>query len=134
MSNHKPEKSWFKNGILMFIIGSIIHFTELYILWKKFQIIPIHDYLLGTYFMGFGFSILALSNKEILQRLPLSNLGKYTLGIYLVHYIFLDILNQLNKYNRNILNDIFKIFIVYVLSLLFIKLMYANKYLSKIIK
>ncbi len=54
MSGFTTSKKWFIYGLLIFFFGSIIHFSEIYILWKYFHTNPIHDFVFGTAFMGGG--------------------------------------------------------------------------------
>jgi len=133
LSAYKPDTSWFLLGLFMFSAGILIHFSELYILWINFQVLPIHDFLFGTYFIGVGFSLIALSDHKIMRNKQLSMLGKYTLGIYLVHYIFVDLLKPLNNYMDIILCDTLILIAVFSLSLAVVKYMHTSKYLSKII-
>ena len=47
--------------------------------------------------MGTGITLAALSNHHILSVNTLSNAGKYVLGIYVVHYMFVDILSPVSE-------------------------------------
>jgi len=92
-----PDKSWLIIGLLTSIIGTNIHFIELIILNKFHGTIMIQDYVAGTYFFGTGVAVIALSNCKILASSKIQHIGKYTLGIYLSHYIFIDLLKPIDR-------------------------------------
>lgn len=90
LSGRKPNQNWFAMGGLLFVIGAAMHLTEIYILWKWYGVTPIQDYVVGTYLMGVGAAMAALSNVNIFKNRILSKIGQLTLGIYAIHYLFID--------------------------------------------
>jgi surface polysaccharide O-acyltransferase-like enzyme len=66
--------------------------------------------------MGIGAAVVALSDHPILQIKFLSRLGQLTLGIYAVHRIFVDLLNQIPHSPSW---EVIYVAIVFVLSALF---------------
>lgn len=93
LSKYNPTDKWLFIGFYLLCVGISMHFIEIYLLWKLYGINPWgHDYVFGTYFMGLGVSIMALSNHNLLSSNKLANIGKLTLGIYLIHRIFVDLL------------------------------------------
>ncbi len=48
--------------------------------------------------MGLGAAVLALSNHPLFRVEQLTNMGKYTLGIYAVHMLFVNNFRLLEKY------------------------------------
>lgn len=75
-----------------------------------------HDYVFGTYLEGLGAALIAFSNHASLRMDYLSRFGKYTLGIYAIHYIFVDILMNFDKHISSPLWEIASVFIVFILS------------------
>jgi len=93
--------SWLYKGMLVFTVGLICQFFELYVLWSRFGTFPFQDFTIGTYFMGLGFSMVALSNHLLLQGERLSAVGQYTLGIYAVHFVYVDMLSGVGRFNTS---------------------------------
>lgn len=97
LSGLKPTPKWLTIGILILGIGYILHFSELYFLWRWYGTNPHQDYVIGTYFMGVGAAIASLSNHSILKNEALSAVGKLTLGIYAIHFMFVEMLRPISK-------------------------------------
>jgi surface polysaccharide O-acyltransferase-like enzyme len=53
--------------------------------------ISAHDYLLGTVPFGIGVSLLALTGPDTALDKALGPYGRYTLGIYVVQFLFIDL-------------------------------------------
>jgi len=133
ISQRKPTLYWMKYGIWIFSFGCMLHFTEIFTLWVMFGTWPKHDFVFGTYFMGLGVALVALSNHQILQYKGLSKIGHISLGIYAVHYIFVDLLLPIDKASDNIIWEISFIILVFLLSLMATMLLAKNKYTRKIV-
>ena len=134
LSNFMPKPSWFLPGTVLFVFGVAIHFSEIYGLWKLYGTDPsIHSFTIGTYVMGMGITLAALSNHRILSINTLSNAGKYVLGIYVVHYIFVDILSPVSESVLNPAWEILKVPVVLILSAGTAMLLSKNKYTRKIV-
>lgn len=83
-------------GVYLLCIGIIMHFSEIYYLNKLYGGAAYYDYVFGTYFMGLGVAIIAFSNHKLLRNYRLANIGKLTLGVYLIHMIFVDLLGSIS--------------------------------------
>lgn len=111
------QKKHFAYGILSIFIGYIISFSEIYYLYFTYNTVPCdHDYVIGTLFVGLGVALVALSNHPILQIQFISKLGKYTLGIYGIHFIFVALLKYYDRQTSSPIWEITYIFIVFALS------------------
>jgi surface polysaccharide O-acyltransferase-like enzyme len=134
LSKKTPQPSWFYKGIFIFSIGTIVHFTEIYLLWKYYNHYPMqHDYVLGTFFMGLGTALMALSSHSVLNPFfNLSKIGRLTLGIYCIHFIFVDNLRIFERFNNPIFDVLFVI-LVFILSFYFSVVLSRNKYLYKLV-
>jgi surface polysaccharide O-acyltransferase-like enzyme len=105
-------------------IGIIIYTLEAFALWKFYNVSPLrHDYLLGTLFFGLGLTTFVLSQPRLFEGNPLTGWGRYTLGIYVLHLLVLDMLTPLAKIIPFLLWDIIYPFIVYFLSLLTVSIL-----------
>ena len=77
--------------------GAALSALETYLLWERFGINPTaHAYVLGTLPYGIGASLLVMSKPLMARDTAIASLGKYTLGVYVIHYIFLDLLRPLD--------------------------------------
>lgn len=98
LSRITSSPSWLYKGIAVFALGLMCQMTELYVLWSRFDTSAFQDFTIGTFFMGLGFSMVALSNHPILQSERLSAVGQYTLGIYAIHFVFVDMFVDVAQY------------------------------------
>lgn len=104
-------------GLIIMLLGYVICFGEIYYLSSIYGIPAIeHDYVFGTLFIGLGASLMALSNHSILNIKILSKFGKYTLGIYGIHFVFVSLLSDIDKKTSNPAWEIGYIFLVFLLS------------------
>ena len=128
LSGLKITSKWLLYGAVIFVIGSILHASEVYYLWRTTGELPQQDYVFGTYFMGIGFTMMALSNHPILQIDWLARLGNMALGLYVVHYIFVDLFSEFNKLHDSIIWEVGYVFIVLLLSLLSAYVLSKNRF------
>jgi len=92
ISKFQPTTKWLYSGVLIIVFGYFIQFTELYYLVNNFSTNLLQEYVFGTYFLGLGYALLALSNHKFLNIESLAQIGKVSLGIYASHFIFVDVL------------------------------------------
>ncbi|WP_087017771.1 acyltransferase [Thaumasiovibrio subtropicus] len=78
----------FMLGGLFALIGVLGHLTEAWFLSKAGVDFNIHDFLLFTPLWGAGLVMMMLSRPEFGQHRFLQTLGNQSLGIYLIHIIF----------------------------------------------
>ncbi|WP_153147945.1 acyltransferase [Dechloromonas sp. H13] len=97
ISQMRPNGSWALKGSMIFLLGFTLHLTELYILWREYGINLMQDYVFGTYLMGLGAAMVALSNHSMMvnKSSTISVIGTFSLGIYAIHFIFVDLLKPL---------------------------------------
>lgn len=133
LSTKKSSVKWFYYGLSLLIFGAVLHFLESRFLWVNYHILPLHEYLLGTYFVGLGAALVALSNRTCLQHKSLSQLGKLTLGIYVVHFIYVDILKPFDLMNDGLWWEFFHIITVFLLSILTTVLLSKYKLTRKLV-
>lgn len=76
--------------------GLALQVTESWAFWKWYAIPMIsHDYLIGTVVCAAGLLLFALAAPNFGRWANLHSLGRYTLGVYLSHLLFVDILGPL---------------------------------------
>ena len=91
LAGRVPSPRWFKIGLLVFMLGILLHFTEIAALWKLYYVSPVsHDFVVGTYFMGLGAAMMALSGHALFHSARLAAVGRLTLGIYVIHVWFIE--------------------------------------------
>lgn len=117
LSCYRPSEKWLYYGLLVFLVGSVLHFSEIYTLMKLFGTSVMQDFVFGTFFMGIGMSMVALSNHSILHNKYLSGIGTMTLGIYASHFIFVDLFRPLDKLYNSAIWEIGYVFIILILSI-----------------
>jgi surface polysaccharide O-acyltransferase-like enzyme len=108
--------SWLYKGALLFGIGLSAQALETYLLWIGFGAFPYPDFTLGTYLMGVGFSMVALSNHPLLQVERLSVVGQYTLGIYAIHFVYVDMFRGARSYWAAPASEVAYLFAVFIFS------------------
>lgn len=126
----------FKPGvaITLIIIGLVLHMTEVFILWNFFNIAPpTPRYLLGTVIFNAGIMLLLLAKPNFAMSSPLPKIGKYTLGVYTSHQLFVDILKPLGGYFNSFFWEISCPVIVYALALLLTFLFTQNRLLRGVV-
>ncbi len=133
ISRFTPSKSWLLIGGLLFTFGSSIHFLEIYTLNKLFRTDLYQDYVFGTYLMGLGAAILSLSNHSLLRVRALSNFGPIVLGIYAIHFIFVDLFAPIDSIFDSALWEIIYIVVVLVLSIFSVRLMSRSRIFSRFV-
>lgn len=128
LSNLKITKAWLKYGIIIFLFGTLMHFIEMIVLWRVFENLPQHDYVFGTYWMGIGFSIIMLVDSPKLQENVFSKVGRLSLGIYAVHYIFVDLFSRFDQTHHSAFWEIGYVMIVLILAILVTYLLSLNRF------
>ena len=133
LSKYTPNKQWFSYGLLIACAGCLTHIVEISVLWLKFGVKPTVDYVFGTYFMGVGVALIALSNNPLFEIKKLGKVGAMTLGVYVCHYIFVDLLWPIDQSINSPLWEISYVLIVYGLSLLTVLLLSRYRFTRKFV-
>ncbi len=98
LSKLTPTREWLLKGIALFGVGCIIHFSEIYLLHRFYGVHPyLIEYSIGCYFMGVGAAVVSIADFAPLRSAFLSHVGKFTLGIYAIHMVFVDLLRPFFK-------------------------------------
>ncbi len=84
-----PSPRWLYLGAGVMLAGAAGQFVETIYIMRAFEVPPTHDYVFCTYLFGAGSALVALSNHSILRNGLLENMGRWALGLYAVHLIFL---------------------------------------------
>lgn len=125
-------RSIYSLGVLA--IGIIMHTFEVFALWKFYDISPLrHDYLLGTLLWSVGLTMFVLSIPNAFEGSLITKWGGYTLGVYLLQLIVVDMLTVLDKIIVFPLWDIIYPFCAYFLSLLIVSILSKNRKLKYIV-
>ena len=117
------NQRWLKYGLLTLVMGWLVHFSELNLIWKIKGTLYAHEFVFGTYLMGVGAAIAALSDHPLMRIEKFGKIGRMVLGIYVIHYIYVDILSVLDKKISSPFWEVGYIIIVFYLSVQTIKLM-----------
>ncbi len=109
-------------------------FAEAFII-NKFWGTPMnHDFLLGTYFFGVGVAMIALSDHVIFRSKMSCFLGPLVLGIYAIHFLFIDIMLSIgNQFSGNVTWKISYPVAVFILSSAAVYLMSLNRWTKRMV-
>lgn len=116
LSGVTPKTNWFYYGWGVFLLGCALHFSEIFYLNKHFGIFLAHDFVFGTFFMGVGMALVALSNHVVLRVRAFGMISKMTVGIYAVHMVFVELLRPLDTVLHNPFWEVGFVGIVLLLS------------------
>ena len=134
LSKLTPNPAWFSKGIALFTIGFLIHFSELYLLHRFYGTHPYTiEFSIGSSFMGVGVGVASLSNNALLRSASLSYVGKFTLGIYAVHLVFVDLLQPFFKFTSSWFSELSYIALVLMLSVASVMLLSKNEITRRIV-
>lgn len=133
LSGYSPRASWLKLGIVLALAGFAIHFSEVYLLWKWWQIRPYHHYLFGTVLIGLGVTMIALSDPPALRNKTLAKAGRLTLGIYVIHYIFVDWMGPISAFVKHPLWEIGRVLLIFGLAFGVVQWMSKREKLKKFV-
>ncbi len=104
-------------AVLVTVVGYALHMTEVFVLTKYSLVKPWYcAYVVGTILFGIGPVLLLLSKKDMGQSNLLSFMGKYTLGVYVSHIIFLDLIFPLRIRFHSLFVEMIYPFVVYALA------------------
>ncbi len=131
LSGMRPDEKWLAKGMMLLLAGYALQFSEIYFLSRHYGATPFQDYVAGTYLTGMGATIAALSNHPLLRLSIFSSLGRLTLGIYAIHYAFIDMLRH-NTRNMHLPWE-FYFFSVLALSVAAALLLSKNRYSKKLV-
>lgn len=100
--------------------GMALQVIESWLLWRWFAVPMInHDFLVGTVVCGAGLLMMALAEPHLGRKSQLHALGKFTLGVYASHFLFVDLLGPLTYLFELHLWQFLLPFLVYLLSVAF---------------
>ncbi len=121
-------------GIIIAAVGLSLHILEVKYLKDSWSKNMLHDYVFGTYFLGTGVALIALSNAEWLRFKKLASLGPIVPGIYASHYIFIDTLKPLKQIQPgNGLLDFTYIAMVFLMSWGLSKALASNRFTRRFV-
>lgn len=129
-----PSDQWLVKGIFLTVLGLIMHFTEVIALHRFWGTTMLQDYVIGTYFMGLGVALIALSNTKYLSLPFIAYFGPFVLGIYVSHVGFIILLKPFDrKYAGNWIWDVTYILLIFLLSYLLTYLLAKFRFTRKIV-
>lgn len=133
LSKLTPTPGWFSKGVALLGFGYLLHFSELYFLRNLYGTSIYQDYVIGTYFMGVGAAVAALSNQVSFKNAALNSIGKFTFGIYAIHVIFVDTLRPIGKLIGSPLWEIGYIMLVLLFSIISVMVLSRSTLTRKIV-
>jgi len=134
LASFTPNSSWLSKGLAVFLFGLILQSVEVYLLWTVYGTGSYDDfamnqeYVIGTFFVGLGVSMAALSNHSFFRSKHLSNLGKFTPGIYVIHIFFVNLFQPVDEVYNSLSWEIGYVLLILFLSVTSVLLLSANKF------
>jgi surface polysaccharide O-acyltransferase-like enzyme len=117
LQKSSPRSSWLWQGACVAFLGLAIQFTELNTISQLWATSLLQDYVGGTFFVGLGVSMMALSNDARLNSFRLAGIGQVVLGVYAVHFVFVDLFFRNHVWTGNVrLDDGLFVAVVLLLS------------------
>lgn len=109
---------WFAAGLLLAVLGTVLHFLEIWILHTHWGTSLDQDYVIGTYPMGVGVALMALSGRSVVNWTWATRVGPLVLGVYASHFMFVDLLRPFDRMAAgSLIWDIGYVVLVFFLSL-----------------
>ncbi|MEI6739477.1 MAG: acyltransferase family protein [Gemmatimonadaceae bacterium] len=125
--------TWVWQGALLLIVGAVMSVAEL--TWLRGRGVSLaQDAVGGTVLVGTGVAMLTLANPRWLQWRALSALAPSVLGVYLVHPVFVDLLEPLVIRAANPWVDLAELLLIFGLSLGVVRLMARNPWTRAIVQ
>jgi surface polysaccharide O-acyltransferase-like enzyme len=91
-----PAPGWLARGAALAGAGLLMQWCETYWLHRHWGASMTQDAVFGTFLLGLGAAMMALSGAWALQLPRLAAIGPVTLGIYASHYVFIDLFYPLD--------------------------------------
>lgn len=133
LSKWEPQPYWGWIGLGMFVVGTLGQLAEISFLVMMHNVRPQQDYVFSTCLTGFGAALIALSNGSWLQSPRLSRLGGLALGVYLIHYVFIGLLEPLDVRWNSLVWEVSHVLIVFVLSIISVQLLMCHPWTRKLV-
>jgi len=108
-----------KTAVTLIFTGLLMMLIEITFLWFTFRAGPTQEYLFGTIPFCLGVFWLALSQPDIGKGTFLPELGKLTLGVYVVHILVGKLLVAFGPFVHPVLWDVLEPVVIYCVSILF---------------
>lgn len=121
-------------AVLIAASGFLLQVAEAALLWRTYGVEPWgHDFLIGTVPFSAGVMLLALSRRDSGGPSFLTAPGQYVLGIYLSHFLLIELLHPLNKFIQGPAWEVLFPAIVFVSSCLLVIFLSRIPYLRRIV-
>ena len=124
----EKRKFQVKTGIMLIGAGVALHILESLFLYFQYQVKPMHDYLLGTVLFCMGIFIVVLARPNIGKNTILPEWGQLTLGVYVLHMLFVKYLSIFKGYFHPIAWDFMRPAAIYILCIFMTILLRRNTF------
>lgn len=107
-----------RTGLFLLAAGYGLQFFEAFGLWHWFGVYPLElDNLLGTPLIAAGVFQIAMAWRNRVLAKPLARIGRYALGIYASHWLFVKLLLPIDRYAASVLWELSYPLLVLAVSL-----------------
>lgn len=122
LSRRPDRAAWLPVGIALFAFGIALHLFESWFVATRLGVVELQDFVVGTVPMGVGAAMIALSGLPRAAERTAA-VGRDTLGIYLVHAIFVDLFLPLSTWSPPIVGHVADVAAVFAASLVTVRLL-----------
>lgn len=128
------NKFTLKVATIVCLIGFLLHWFEVYILWHYYNIYPDkNEYLFGTILYGTGVALISLScNFKEYDLLTVA--GLYTLGIYTGHMVWVSLIREIVHIHNSYAWELLFPVIAYTLTSLMVLFFSRSAVLHRFVK
>jgi surface polysaccharide O-acyltransferase-like enzyme len=120
-------------GIILFMLGWAGQLTEVYFLRDVGGTYSEPDFVFSTLAFGSGFAMVSLSNAKIFKVDKLSGLGRRTLGVYVIHMVYVDFLKIFDEHSKSMLWQFLYVALVVYLSIYTAVLLSRMKFFKNLV-
>lgn len=124
-----------RSGLYLVAAGCGLQFLEVFGLWRWFGAYPLElDNMLGTPLIAAGVFRIAMSRPNLTGAEPFARAGRYALGIYASHWLFVKLLLPMDRSLARVFWEASYPMLVLVLSLALSRAMAQVKALRHFIR
>lgn len=120
-------------GVILIVLGWAGQLIEVYLLWSLIGEYSEPDFVFSTLAFGTGFAMLSLTNANIFKVEKLSGLGRLTLGVYVIHMVYVDLLKYFDDNSSSIVWQFLYVTLVVYLSIYTVVLLSRMKFFTKLV-
>jgi surface polysaccharide O-acyltransferase-like enzyme len=134
LQGRESTAGWLRAGLLLTGAGLLLHFLEVLALHGHWGTPLAHDYVAGTYPLGVGVALMALSGARPPGLRAFAAIGPSVLGIYTSHVMFVEMLQPVDRrFTGAPAWEVAYVVVVFLLSWLLTRLLSRHPWASRLV-